>query len=118
MSTIEPTSRPRQIDHAAQAGFLAAIIMVAAQLIWRLNWSHNGVVQAFPEFIVAAVSRLTPMSVFGAATENYGSLAKKALLVAIVLAIAAVGMWGGRIAGAISQRIGTSFIGRLISGAI
>jgi DMSO/TMAO reductase YedYZ molybdopterin-dependent catalytic subunit len=113
-----PVSQPRQIDHAAQAGFLAAVIMVAAQLLWRLNWSSNGAVQAFPEFIVAAASRLTPLSVFGAATENYGSLAKKALLVTVVLAIAAVGMWGGKVAGVLAQRIGTSFLGRFVSGSI
>ena len=115
---IEPVSRPRQIEHAAQAGFLAAVIMVAAQLLWRLNWSQNGVVQAFPEFIVAAASRLTPLSVFGAATENYGSLAKKALLVTVVLAIAAAGMWGGKLAGLIAQRIGTSFLDRFVAGLI
>lgn len=117
-SRFEPVARPRQIEHAAQAGFLAAVIMVAVQLLWRLNWSQGGVVQAFPEFIVAAASRLTPLSVFGAATENYGSLAKKALLVAVVLGICAVGMWGGKLAGLIAQRIGTTFLYRFISGLI
>lgn len=118
-SSSEPTfDRPRSIEHAGQAGFLAAVVMVAAQLIWRLNWSHNGVVQAFPEFVVAAASRLTPLSVFGAATENYGSLAKKALLVGVVLAICGVGMWGGKLAGKLSERIGQGFIGRFLSGLI
>ncbi len=112
-----PTSF-RSLDHAGQAGFLAAVIMVAAQLIWRLGWSHNGAVQAFPEFVVAAVSRLTPLSVFGAATETYGSNAKKALLIVVVLGIGAVGMWGGRAAGVLARRTGTSFGGRLAAGAI
>ncbi len=92
--------------------------MVGIQLIWRLGWSHNGVVQAFPELVVAAVSRLTPLSVFGAATENYGGLAKKTLLVAVVLAIAGVGMWGGRVAGRLTRRTGTNFAGRLAASGI
>lgn len=118
-STIQPIPNYRRpIEHAGQAGFLAAVVMVAAQLIWRLNWSHNGVVQAFPEFVVAAASRLTPLSVFGAATENYGSLAKKALLLTVILVICGVGMWGGKVAGRISQRIGESFLSRLVSGVI
>jgi DMSO/TMAO reductase YedYZ molybdopterin-dependent catalytic subunit len=118
-SRIEPPDRgPRPIEQAGQAGFLAAAIMVAVQLIWRLNWSHNGVVQAFPEFVVAAVSRLTPLSVFGAATESYGSLAKKTLLVAVVVAIAGVGMWGGRVAGRLTRKTGTHFAGRLAAGGI
>jgi DMSO/TMAO reductase YedYZ molybdopterin-dependent catalytic subunit len=113
-----PARGPRPIEQAGQAGFLAAVIMVAVQLFWRLNWSHNGVVQAFPEFVVAAVSRLTPLSIFGAATENYGSLAKKTLLVAIVLAVAGVGMWGGRVAGRLTRNTGTSFVGRLAASGI
>ena len=118
-SRIEPPERgPRPIEHAGQAGFAAAVIMLAVQLLWRLGWSHNGVVQAFPEFVVAAISRLTPLSVFGAATENYGSLAKKTLLVAVVLAIAGVGMWGGHLAGRIARRTGTSFAGRLAASGI
>ncbi|MCA9861022.1 MAG: molybdopterin-dependent oxidoreductase, partial [Thermomicrobiales bacterium] len=110
--------RPRAVEQAGQAGFLAALVMVAVQLVWRLNWSRDGVVQAFPEFIVAAIARLTPLSVFGAATENYGSLAKKLLLVTVVLGIAAVGMWGGRLAGRLTTRTGTSFAGRLAAGLV
>ena len=118
-SRIDPSNRgPRPIEQAGQAGFLTAAIMVAVQLLWRLNWSHNGVVQAFPEFVVAAASRLTPLSVFGAATENYGSLAKKTLLVAVVVAIAGVGRWGGRVAGRLTRKTGTSFAGRLTAGGI
>jgi len=118
-SRIDPPDRgPRPIEQAGQAGFLAATIMLAVQLIWRLNWSHNGVVQAFPEFVVAAASRLTPLSVFGAATENYGSLAKKTLLVSVVLVIAGVGMWGGRLAGRLTRKTGTNFAGRLAASGI
>lgn len=118
ISDSHSTSHPRQIDYAGQAGFLAAIVMVAVQLIWRLGWSRNGVVQAFPEFVVAAISRLTPIALFGAATETYGSLAKKALLVGVVLAIGAVGMWGGRAAARLAGRFGTHFGGRLAAASI
>src|SRR5680860_701818 len=105
------------LKHAGQAGFLAALVMLAAQLIWRLGWSEDNVVQAFPEFIVAAVARLTPLSLFGAATENYGSLAKKTLLFAVLLGIAAIGYQAGKLAGRLTEKTGTSFTGRLISGA-
>ena len=103
---------------AASAGAIAAAIMLAVQLIWRNGWSTNGVVQAFPEFIVAAISRLTPLSVFGAATENYGGMAKKSLFVAVLLGVIAVGALGGRAARLLSLRFEPGFRGRLASGLI
>ncbi len=111
-----PTS-PGSLEHAGKAGFLASAIMLTVQLIWRLGWSENNVVQAFPEFVVAAIARLTPLAIFGAATENYGSLAKKTLLFAVLLGILAVGFQAGRIAGRLTQRTGDSAQGRLLAGA-
>jgi len=108
--------RRESVAHAGQAGVLATLVMLAVQLIWRLNWSENGVVQAFPEFIVAAVSRLTPLSVFGAATENYGSLAKKTLFAAVLIMIIAVGSRSGQIAGLLAKKIERGGFGRLIGG--
>jgi DMSO/TMAO reductase YedYZ molybdopterin-dependent catalytic subunit len=104
--------------HAGEAGVAAALIMLAVQLVWRIHWSANGVVQAFPEFVVAAVSRLTPVSVFGTATENYGGNAKKALFVAVLVAIVAVGAWAGNVAGRLSGRTGRGFLGRLAAGLL
>jgi DMSO/TMAO reductase YedYZ molybdopterin-dependent catalytic subunit len=104
------------VGRAGQAGLLAALLMLAAQLIWRLNWSHNGVVQAFPEFIVAAIARLTPLSVFGEVTETYGSMAKKSLFVAVLLGIAAVGFQAGNVAGWLSRKIGRGAAGRCAAG--
>jgi DMSO/TMAO reductase YedYZ molybdopterin-dependent catalytic subunit len=104
------------VGRAGKAGLLAALLMLAVQLIWRLNWSHNGVVQAFPEFIVAAISRLTPLSVFGAATENYGGNAKRALFVAVLIGVVAVGYLAGDIAGWLSRRIGRGAVGRFAAG--
>ena len=93
-------------SRAGRAGVTAAGVMLAVQLIWRLNWSDNGVVQAFPEFIAAAIARLTPLSIFGAATENYGSLAKKSLFVAVLFGVLLVGYQAGRTAGKMSNQIG------------
>jgi len=106
------------IDKAGRAGLLAALIMLAVQLIWRLNWSQDGVVQAFPEFIAAALARLTPLAVFGSATENYGSLAKKTLLAAVLIGIVAVGYRAGDLAGSLSKRIGRGGTGRLAAGLL
>ena len=101
---------------AGPAGLLAALLMLAMQLLWRLGWSENGVVQAFPEFIVAAIARLTPLSLFGAATENYGGSAKKTLFVAVLVGIAAVGFQAGNVAGWLSGRIDRGTIGRFAAG--
>ncbi len=106
------------LNQAGRAGFLAALVMLTVQLIWRLGWSDDNVVQAFPEFVVAAISRLTPLSLFGAATENYGSRAKKFLFFAVLTGIAAMGYLAGRIAGRLTSRTGTSFPGRLLAGVI
>jgi len=107
---------PAPAGRAGQAGLLAALLMLAVQLVWRLNWSQNGVVQAFPEFIVAAISRLTPLSIFGAATENYGGNAKKTLFVAVLFGIVAVGYQAGRVAGWLSRRIDRGAGGRFAAG--
>ena len=103
---------------AGRAGALAAAIMLATQLIWRLNWSKNGVVQAFPELIAAAIARLTPLSIFGAATENYGSLAKRSLFVTVLIGVILVGWWGGRTAASISNAIGPGWKSRFGSALI
>ncbi|MGD9712178.1 MAG: molybdopterin-dependent oxidoreductase [Thermomicrobiales bacterium] len=103
--------------HAGRAGFLAALTMLAVQLFWRLGWSENSAVQAFPEFVVAAIARLTPLSIFGAATENYGSLAKKSLFFGTLLGIAAIGSFGGYVAARLTARTGRAFPGRFAAGA-
>lgn len=110
------TARRGTAGQTGQAGVLATLVMLAVQLIWRLNWSENGVVQAFPEFIVAAIARLTPLSIFGAATESYGSLAKKTLFAAVLLGIVAAGFQAGKAAGRLSRSIGHGAAGRLVAG--
>ena len=118
INSASTRSKAPPVLHPGQAGFAASLIMLAVQMVWRLNWSQNGAVQAFPEFVVAAVSRLTPLSVFGAATENYGGNAKKALFITILVVIAAVGYRAGDAAGWFSNRIGRGALARLASGLI
>ena len=67
----------RELKRAGGAGLIAALVMLAVQLLWRTQSSGDGVVQAFPEFIAAAIAKLTPLSVFGTITETYGGAAKK-----------------------------------------
>lgn len=86
--------------NGAGLGFIAVLAMLAVQLLWRLVWSPAGV-PSFPEILVTVVARLTPYQVFGAATENLGSLAKRSLFVAVIIGIiwlgAAVGSSAGRL---------------------
>ncbi|HEU5430225.1 MAG TPA: hypothetical protein VFU81_01105, partial [Thermomicrobiales bacterium] len=56
---------------AAVAGLVAALLMLFVQLLWRMTASPPGV-PSFPEMVVAAVARLTPLDLFGYATENFG----------------------------------------------
>jgi DMSO/TMAO reductase YedYZ molybdopterin-dependent catalytic subunit len=114
----QPHHQSISLRLAGRAGATAAGIMLAVQLIWRLNWSTNGVVQAFPEFIVAAISRLTPLSIFGAATENYGGNAKKLLFVVVLLGVILIGRQAGVAAARISNQIGAGVIGRFLSALI
>lgn len=98
----------------ALAGMGAALVMLASQLAWRLAIDGDGTVPSFPEIIVAAISRLTPLDVFGTVTETYGSLAKQTLFVAVLIGIIAFGAtagdWADRIArssgGGVPRRIG------------
>lgn len=101
------------IRKAGRAGASAAAAMLAVQLIWRLNWSQDNVVQAFPEFIAAAIARLTPLSVFGAATETFGTLARKLLFVAVVIGVILVGYQAGRVAARMANAIGPGWKSRL-----
>ena len=117
MTTTRPQPRAnRSIRRAGNAGALAAAIMLAVQLTWRLSAPGDGVVQAFPEFIVAAIARLTPMAIFGAATETYGSLAKKSLFLAVLAGIILVGALAGQAAARLVR--GDAYTNRLRAGSI
>lgn len=87
--------RARSVDRpAARAGGVAALAMLAVQLVWR-EWFAGDGAPSFPELIVAAVSLLTPLGLFGYATETFGSLAQNTLFVAVLVGIVIVGMEAG-----------------------
>jgi DMSO/TMAO reductase YedYZ molybdopterin-dependent catalytic subunit len=92
--------------------------MLFAQLLWRLVAGAEGA-PSFPETIVAAVARLTPLGLFGWATENLGSLAQNGLFVATLLGILAAGHEAGALAGrwAWAERWGSGERGRWLAGA-
>lgn len=106
------------IRRATGAGLIAAAVMVAVQLVWRVLDSKNNVVQAFPEFIATAIARLTPLDTFGAVTETYGSIAKKSLLVACVIGVIAVGAFAGNRALAFAGGSRANTARRLLGGFI
>jgi DMSO/TMAO reductase YedYZ molybdopterin-dependent catalytic subunit len=99
------------------AGAVAALAMLLFQLGWRLFGASVGV-QSFPEFIVAAVARLTPLDFFAYMTETFGSLAQNTLFVIVLIGIVAVGYEAGAIAHRLfaSGRLGDGFGGRLLAG--
>lgn len=106
-----------EMRRAGGAGLLAALVMLAVQLIWRTQSSSDGVVQAFPEFIATAIAKLTPISMFGTITETYGSNAKKTLLVACCVGVVVVGILAGRLAWRLTASHAPSFGRRLAAGA-
>ena len=118
--TMDTTAHSER--RAAGAGLIAAAVMVAVQLVWRVLDSENNVVQAFPEFIATAIARLTPLETFGTVTETYGSLAKKSLLTACVIGVVAVGALAGNralaFAGGSRATAGRRLIGGLIVAAL
>jgi hypothetical protein len=116
--TAPATERAAWIRRAGRAGVVAALAMLFAQLLWRLVAGAEGA-PSFPETIVAAVARLTPLGLFGWATENLGSLAQNGLFVATLLGILAAGHEAGALAGrwAWAERWGSGERGRWLAGA-
>jgi len=102
---------------AARAGTIAALLMLLAQLVWRLAWTPDGA-KAFPELIVEAVARLTPLGLFGFATETFGSLAQNALFLAVLVGVVLVGRWAGSVAGRIAGGYGGGIAARLGAGLL
>jgi DMSO/TMAO reductase YedYZ molybdopterin-dependent catalytic subunit len=108
----------RTSARAAVAGGVAAIVMLAVQLVWRLTGGSEGTVPSLPEVIVAAMARLTPLSVFGAATENFGSLAKKTLFVSVLIGIIAIGALAGNWAGRLTRQLPSGFGMQIVTGLL
>lgn len=96
MENAQPVPAPRGREQGAISGALAALLAVFLDLLWRSSLAPPGV-PAIPESIVAAVARLTPTSLFGWATENFGSLAQNSLFAASIAGIVLAGAVAGRI---------------------
>jgi DMSO/TMAO reductase YedYZ molybdopterin-dependent catalytic subunit len=106
---VDPSALPDRAKLAGRSGALAALLALFLDLLWRATIAPAGI-PAVPELVVAAVARLTPTSIFGWATENFGSLAQNTLFTAVLIGIVLVGYWAGQAAGALADR------GRLAAG--
>jgi len=119
-ATASPTAAERAvwIRRAGRAGVVAALAMLFVQLLWPHVFGAAGA-PTFPDTIVAAVGRLTPLGLFGWATENLGSLAQNSLFVATLLGILAAGHEAGALAGrwAWAEKWGSGQRGRWLAGA-
>lgn len=115
-SALAVAERAGWIRRASRAGLVAALVMLFVQLLWRIVANAGGI-PSFPETIVAAVARLTPVAVFGWATETFGSLAQNALFVATLIGVVVVGHEAGALAGrwTLAGRWGSGASGRWFS---
>ncbi|HET7036696.1 MAG TPA: molybdopterin-dependent oxidoreductase, partial [Thermomicrobiaceae bacterium] len=102
-----------------RAGALAALLVLFLDLLWRVTLAAPGV-PATPESVVAAIARLTPVPLFGWATETFGSLAQNTLWTLVLIGIVAVGYIAGRVGGrwVASGRLGAGAAARLRAAAI
>src|SRR4051794_39927157 len=111
-------SSPESVEFAkrgGQAGMLAALLALFLDLLWRATVAPPGV-PSLPESVVAAVARLTPTSLFGWATENFGSLAQNTLWAIVLIGTVLLGYGAGYLA---SRTAGAGFTQRLkVSAAI
>ena len=99
MSNVPSTSSIRrdQPQWGGRAGAIAALLALFLDLLWRSTLSAAGV-PSVPESVVAAIARLTPTSLFGFATENFGSMAQNTLWALVLVATIALGYVAGQIA--------------------
>ncbi len=111
-------SSPESVASArrgGQAGMLAVLLALFLDLLWRATIAPPGV-PSLPESVVAAVARLTPTSLFGWATENFGSLAQNTLWAIVLIGTVLLGYGAGYVA---SRSAGSDFMQRLkVSAAI
>lgn len=121
MTARDMTSRPApSLGRAGgRAGALAALLALFLDLLWRATIAPAGVA-SIPDTVVAAASRLTPLALFGWATENFNSAAKDTLWAIVLIGIVLVGYWAGQVAGALagSGTLGQATRARAIAAAI
>ncbi|MEZ4562696.1 MAG: molybdopterin-dependent oxidoreductase [Thermomicrobiales bacterium] len=85
-----------------RAGALATLLVLFLDLLWRATVGTASA-PSLPETVVAAVARLTPVAVFGWATETFGSLAQNTLFAAVLVGFVLAGSWAGQWVGALSR---------------
>jgi DMSO/TMAO reductase YedYZ molybdopterin-dependent catalytic subunit len=99
MSNVPPNASVshRRAHWGGRAGALAALLALCLDLLWRSTLSAAGV-PSVPESVVAAIARLTPTSLFGYATENFGSMAQNTLWALVLVGTVALGYVAGEMA--------------------
>lgn len=85
-----------------RAGALATLVVLFLDLLWRATVGAASA-PSLPETVVAAVARLTPVAVFGWATETFGSLAQNTLFAAVLVGFVLVGYWAGQLVETLSR---------------
>jgi DMSO/TMAO reductase YedYZ molybdopterin-dependent catalytic subunit len=116
---ISPTPATNLGRAGGRAGALAALLVLFLDLLWRATIAPAGVA-SIPDTVVAAVARLTPLALFGWATENFDAAAQNTLWAIVLIGIVLVGYWAGQVAGALagSDMLGTAPRARAIAAAI
>lgn len=119
MATLSAPTRAVRARAYGRAGALAALLALFLDLLWRVTIAPVGVVTV-PEWVVAAVARLTPTALFGWATETFGSGAQNTLWAVVLLGIVLTGYWAGQMAGAIidARNESQSLSSRLLAAAL
>jgi DMSO/TMAO reductase YedYZ molybdopterin-dependent catalytic subunit len=92
------TTSRRVIPDAGRDGALAALLALFLDLLWRSTAAPAGA-PSLPDTVVAAIARLTPVALFGWATETFGSLAQNTLFALVLVGFVAAGYAGGILAG-------------------
>ena len=101
-----PSSSPSR--GYGRAGALATLLVLFLDLIWRATVGAASA-PSLPETVVAAVARLTPVAIFGWATETFGSLAQNTLFAVVLVGFVLAGYWAGQTVETLSRMRGNSF---------
>jgi DMSO/TMAO reductase YedYZ molybdopterin-dependent catalytic subunit len=91
---MTPSSSPSR--GFGRAGALASLLVLFLDLLWRATVGAASA-PSLPESVVAAAARLTPVAIFGWATETFGSLAQNTLFAAVIIGFILAGYWAGQV---------------------
>ena len=86
-----------------RAGAFATLLVLFLDLLWRaMIGAASG--PSLPETVVAAVARLTPVAIFGWATETFGSLAQNTLFATVLVGFILAGYRAGQVVESLSRQ--------------